>query len=166
MPKHRKLLTNLQVPYLQPLCSLMQAQNKTTLARWSVGYAKHVILPIWEKHDQNDSRPKEALDAALAWIAGEIKLPKAKTAILVCHASAREASENPAAQAAARAIAHTASIIHTPKHSPGLALYGALAVAYDRLGIDADWKAIEPIAAEECLRMTKSLQAFSSEIEV
>jgi hypothetical protein len=143
----------------------MQAQHKTTLTRWAVGYAKQFILPMWEKHCPQDHRPKDALDAALSWLAGEIKLPAARAAILACHAAARESSGIPAAQAAARAIAHTASIVHTPKHGPGLALYGALAVAYDQLGIDTDWKTIEPIAAEECLRMTKSLQAFSNVFE-
>ncbi|MFY9121029.1 MAG: hypothetical protein WAO57_11965, partial [Syntrophomonadaceae bacterium] len=47
------------------------------------------------------------------------------------------------------------------RHCIGLALYGALAVAYDTLGTNASWKALEQCAADECWRMLDALQAVS-----
>ncbi|EGO63283.1 putative immunity protein [Acetonema longum] len=96
---------------------------------------------------------------------GAIKLPQAKAAILECHAAAREVDGNPVAQAAARAIGQCASTIHSARHCIGLALYGAIAVAYDRLGTDAPWCQIEQGAAEEYGRMLDALGAVAMENE-
>jgi hypothetical protein len=60
------------------------------------------IVPIYEKTYPNDKRPMNALNAANEWLAGNVKLPVVKNIILnECHAAAREAEANPAAQAAA-----------------------------------------------------------------
>jgi hypothetical protein len=66
-------------------------------------------------------------------------LPQAKSAILECHAVAREAEGNRAAQAAARAVGQCASTIHSPRHCIGLALYGALAVENEPNPANIDW---------------------------
>ena len=87
-----------------------------------------------------------------------MKLPYVKNIILnECHAAARALDADPAAQAAAT--------IHTPTHSIGLALYGALAVAYEQLGIDADWDALVTAAAAECARMEAALRDIAVEDE-
>lgn len=104
MPKARKMLSNWKAPYIQSLMKLIETQSKSTLAHWVVDYAERVILPLWSKYYPDDLRPQSALNAAREWLSGEIKLPRAKTAILQCHAAAREADTNPVAQAAARAI--------------------------------------------------------------
>lgn len=41
----------------------------------------------------------------------------------------------------------------------GLALYGALAVAYDKLGPKAPWGQLERYTADECGRMEAALRA-------
>ncbi|MDD2331847.1 MAG: hypothetical protein PHI68_04240, partial [Candidatus Cloacimonetes bacterium] len=69
--------------------------------------------------------------------------------------------ENPTAQAAARAIGQCASTIHSARHCIGLALYGALALAYHALGAKAAWKDLERHAAAECARMLDALKAVS-----
>ena len=79
--------------------------------------------------------------------------------------AAREAAENPSVQAAARAIGQSASAIHSASHCVGLALYGALAAAYDALGIDADWRELERFATQECGRMEAALRAVAVENE-
>jgi len=165
MPKARKMLSDRDAPYIQSLVKLIETQSKATLAQWAVDYAGRVILPLWSKHDPDDPRPQDALNAARAWLAGAIKLPQAKAAILRCHAAARESGANPAAQAAARAIGQCASTIHAPRHCIGLALYGAVAVAYDALGTDAAWEQVEQCAAGECGRMLDALRAVSVENE-
>jgi hypothetical protein len=165
MPKARKMLSDLNAPYIQSLMKLIKTQSKTTLAMWAVDYSERVILPLWSKHYPDDLRLQNALNAAREWLSGTIKLPRAKSAILECHAAARDADANSAAQAAARAIGQSASTIHSARHCIGLALYGAIAVAYDTLGTNAPWEQLERCAAEECGRMEATLHAAAVENE-
>ena len=165
MPKARKMLSDWKAPYIQSLMKLIETQSKATLTVWAVDYSEGVVLPIWSKYHPDDLRPQNAIKAAREWLSGAIKLPQAKAAILECHAAAREAEENPAAQAAARAIGQSASTIHSPRHCMGLAFYGGLAVAYDRMGIDATWEQIEQCAAEECGRMEAALREITEKRE-
>ena len=162
MPKYRKMLNDIDAPYLQSLMRLIETQSKATLANWCLDYAEANILPIYEKHMPGDVRPRRAVDAAREWLAGKVKLLYVKKIILdECHAAARELDSNPAAQAAARTCGQAAACTHTPTHSLGLALYGALAIAYDKLGIDADWDALVFVAAEECGKMEAALRAVA-----
>ena len=124
-----------------------------------------IIFPLWSKYYPDDLRPQNALNAAREWLSGAIKLPQAKTAILECHAAAREADANPVAQAAARTIGQSASTIHSARHCIGLALYGAIAIAYDTLGTDTPWGQIEQCAADECGRMLDALRVIAVENE-
>jgi len=163
--KARKMLSDWDAPYIQALARLIETQSKTTLAIWVLDYAERFILPLWAKYCPDDLRPQNALSAAREWLAGAIKLPRAKKAILACHEAAREADSNPVAQAAARAIGQSASTIHSARHCIGLALYGALAVAYDTIGTNATWKQLEPCAANECARMLEALKASAVENE-
>lgn len=165
MPKARKMLSDWDAPYIQSLVKLIETQSKSTLAHWAVDYSERVILSLWSKHYPNDLRPQKALNAAREWLTGAIKLPQAKTAILECHAAAREADGNPVTQAAARTIGQCASTIHSARHCIGLALYGAIAVAYDTLGTKVPWEQLEKCAADECGRMLDALRAVAVENE-
>lgn len=121
-----------------------------------IDYAYAHILPIYEKNCPGDKRPQNALDAAKERLDGKFKLPYVKNIILKeCHAAAWKFEANPAAQAAAT--------IHTPTHSIGLALYGALAAAYDKLGIDADLDTLAAAAAAKWRRRSKPSVAVENE---
>lgn len=161
MATYRKILSNLEAPYLLELRKLVQSQSKSTLIQWAVNYSDQVMIPLWQKYYPDDHRPMEALEVARLWVERIIKLPTAKTVILRCHQAAREVEGNPVAQGAARAIAHSASTIHSARHSIGLVLYGALALAYDQLGFDAPWQELEQSAAIECEKMLVALQQIS-----
>ena len=162
MPKYRKMLSDIDAPYIQSLMRLIETQSKETLANWCIAYAKTHMLPIYAKRYPGDARCQNALNAAAAWLDGKVKLPYVKNIILnECHAAAREAAAAPAAQAAARTCGQAAATIHTPTHSLGLALYGALAIAYDRLGADATWEALTEAAAAACADMEAALRAIS-----
>ncbi|NTV90715.1 MAG: hypothetical protein HGA22_10230 [Clostridiales bacterium] len=165
MPKARKMLSDWKAPYIQSLMRAIEIQSKVTLANWAVDYSERVLLTLWCKFYPEDPRPQNAIIAAREWLSGTIKLPQAKPLILECHAAARDSEGNATAQAAARAIGQSASTIHSARHCIGLAFYGALAVAYDRLGIDAPWEQIEQAAAVECGRMEAALLAVSVENE-
>jgi len=160
--KYRKMLSDIKAPYLQSLMRLIETQSKTALACWGIDYARANIFPIYAKAYPNDQRPMNALDAANDWLQDKVKLPYVKNIILnECHDAAREAENSPAAQAAARTCGQAAAIIHTPTHALGLALYGALAIAYDKLGADADWDALVDVAAGECAKMEAALRAVA-----
>lgn len=165
MPKRRKALNDVDAPYIQSLMRLMETQSKTTLANWCISYAEQHMLPVFEKVLPEDPRPMLALELARDWLAGKVKLPTVKRAILEAHAAARGIEANPAAQAAARAIGQSASTVHSARHSIGLALYGALAIAYEQLGADADWDSLIEVAADECGKMEAALRAIAVENE-
>ena len=166
MPKkYRKMLPDWEAPYIQSLIRLVETQSKTTISNWCTDYSERRLLPIYESAYPDDFRPRQALNAAKEWLNGNIKLTQAKPVILECQAAARQAADNPAAQAAARAIGQCASTIHSAGHCAALALYGALAVAYDTAGLDADWPKLEQLAAEECGRMEDALRAIAVENE-
>lgn len=161
MPKTRKMLGRADSPYILSLMGLIETQSKTTLANWCIDYTERHILPIYTAAYPEDIRPQAALDAGRAWLAGEIKLPQAKQAILAAHAAAREAEGHPAAQAAARTAGQAAATIHAATHSLGLAFYGAAAIAYDRVGPDEKPAVYEKIAAEEVEKMATALGAVA-----
>ena len=146
----RKTLGRPDAPYVQSLMALMQTQSKATLIRWCVAYARENILPIYERAYSADGRPRQALDAAEAWLRGTLQFPLARKLILQAHAAAREAANHPAAQAA--------SSIHVPSHALGLAFYGAAAVAYDRFGLGEPAAAYEGIAAAYISDMEAALR--------
>lgn len=161
MSKPRKMLSEWDAPYIQSLVKLVETQSKPTLANWCITYCDMHIMPIYERLCPNDVRPRSALNAAREWLDGKIKLPQAKAVILECHAAARELENNPTAQACARAIGQCASTIHSASHCLGIALYGTLAVAYDKLGVNAPWAELEAAATEECGRMQSALLAVA-----
>lgn len=161
MAKYRKMLSDWYAPYLQSLIQLIETQSKETLMDWVLGYAEERILPLWKKHYPEDGRPEAALRAAWDWRKKKVKLTEAKKIILDCLAAARDVEGNPVAQAAARALAQSASIIHVARHCIGLPLYGAVAVAYDEAGIDAPWKEVEEAAAREVGRMEAALRKIA-----
>ncbi|HOD92609.1 MAG TPA: hypothetical protein PLT91_04470 [Clostridia bacterium] len=153
----RKILTDYNAPYIKEILYLVQTQSKLTLAHWAIDYAEAVMLKIWQKYYPDDRRPYESIVAAKRWLAGVVKLPYVKTRILECHACARETKDNLIAFTAARAIGQCASTIHSARHCMGLVMYGALSIAYEKLGTDAPWEHIEEAVKEECLKMKEAL---------
>ncbi len=165
MAKPRKMLGEVDSPYILKLMRLIETQSKTTIANWCIDYAEAVILPIYLDSYPHDTRPQAAIDAAREWLRGNMKLPAVKKLILNVHAAAREADDNHAAQAAARTIGQATASIHAPTHSLGLVFYGAAAIAYARVGINEKPEVYDKIAAEECTKMAEALRAVAIENE-
>ena len=160
--KLRKMLGDVNAPSTVALMSLIDTQSKMTICNWCINYAGANILPIFEKHCPNDSRPRNALNAARDYLAGKVKFPVVKNIILnECHAAARELDANPVAQAAARACGQASAVVHTLSHSLGLYFYGAAAIAYDRVGLNENAEVYNMIAEEVCAEMTAALQAVA-----
>ncbi|MDR2933372.1 MAG: hypothetical protein LBV27_09740 [Oscillospiraceae bacterium] len=167
MPKKpRKMLGDVNAPSVVALRELIDTQSKDTIRKWCLGYAEDKMLPIFEKHCPGDERPRNAINAARAYMAGSVKFPVVKNIILnECHAAARELDANPVAQAAARAVGQGSAVVHTLTHALGLYFYAAAAVAYDRVGLDASEGDYAAIAEDVCLDYTDALRAVAIENE-
>jgi len=166
MKKFRKTFGKPNDEHIIELMKLIETQSKITISNWCIDYAEAEILPIYLKYFPKDNRPKMALDASRDWFEGKKKLPEVKDIILnQCHQAAREAENNPAAQAAARTLGQASACFHTPTHSLGLAFYGGAAVAYDKLGLDATDNEYEEVAREAVIKMTNALKEVSVDNE-
>lgn len=160
------MLSNWEADYIQSCMRVIETQSKETLANWAMDYSWEILLPLWKEYYPDDLRPQMALQAGHDWLEGIIKLPVAKKQILECHNAARDAEGVPVAQAAARAIAQSASTIHSARHCIGLLFYGALAISYAQLGTDASWLDLETFAADECRKMEEALSKIAIKEEL
>jgi len=167
MPKKlRKMLGDVNAPSTVALKNLIDTQSKETIRKWCLDYAENKILPIFERHCPGDDRPRKAVTAAHNYLGGNVKFPEVKDIILnECHTAARELNANPVAQAAARAVGQGSSVVHTLTHSLGLFFYAAAAVAYDRIGLEANEEEYAIIAEEICRDYTDALRAVAVENE-
>jgi hypothetical protein len=163
MPKKlRKTLGSVNAPSTVALMELIGTQSKDTIRSWCLNYAEKNMLPIFEKHCPNDMRPRNAINAAREFFAGNVKFLEVKHIILKeCHAAARELENDPVAQAAARACGQASSIVHLLEHSLGLYFYGAAAVAYERVGLNESDETYAEIAEEVCADMTNALREIA-----
>ena len=167
MPKKlRKMLGDVNAPSCVALRDLIDTQSKDTIRKWCLAFTEDRILPIFEKHCPDDSRPRNAVNAAHDYLDGKVKFPVVKNIIMnECHATARELDDNPLAQAAARSVGQGSSFVHTLTHSLGLYFYAAAAIAYDRIGYTAAEDEYAQIAEEVCLDYTAALCAIAVENE-
>ena len=92
MAKLRKMLGSIDSPEIISLMHLIETQNKMTIATWCVNYAKEHILPIYQKSFPKDQRLLQAINGALDYLEGTIKLPAAKKLISEAQTAARETS--------------------------------------------------------------------------
>ena len=105
----------------------LDSLDQRWLALWAALCAEHVLL-YFERERPADDRPRRAIEAARAWVRGEIRCGAARAAAVAAHAAAR-ACKYPAAVAAARATGHAAATAHMPGHARGAAAYAITATA-------------------------------------
>ena len=87
MKKLRKMLGDVNASSVVALRELIDTQSKDTIRKWCLDYATEKILPIFEKHCPDDSRPRNAVNAAHEYLDGKVKFPVVKNVILnECHA--------------------------------------------------------------------------------
>ena len=107
--------------------SRLDSLDQRSLVRWAALCAEHV-LPYFEREHPSDDRPRKSIQAARAWVRGEIRCGMARTAAVAAHAAAR-ACTHPAATAAARATGHAAGTAHMPGHAHEAVAYAITAAA-------------------------------------
>jgi hypothetical protein len=95
------------------------------LALWAAECVEHV-LPLFESVQPSDPRPRKAIEAARAWVRGEITMTEARTAAGKANAAARVLTG--AARHAAFAAGQAAAVAHVAAHDLGAAAYAIKAV--------------------------------------
>ena len=125
---------------LDELCQLIEQTNHRSLILWALELAEETARELAEKYPE-DFRPKEAVEAAASWAAGEIKMPIAKQAILNCHAMAKELTDS-ADIARCHAVGQACSVVHTVGHALGYPMYELTAIVLE-LGLDGCREPIE-----------------------
>lgn len=112
-----------------------------SLVLWAADCAEHV-LPHFEDRRPDDDRPRLAIDAARAWVRGEVRVSHARAAAFEAHDAARFTDQGSAARAAARAAGHAAATTHVPSHAAIAARYAVSAVvaaiSEDAAGVDEE----------------------------
>lgn len=102
--------------------------DHTALALWAADCAERV-LPLFERARPDDLRPAAAIEAARAWVRGDLTMPEARRAAFAAHDSARETTG--AATFAARSAGHAAATAHVAGHAVHAANYAMQAVQVD-----------------------------------
>jgi thymidine phosphorylase len=90
------------------------------LALWAADCAQHV-LHLFEENRPNDERPRQAIEAARAWMRGEASMSQSRAAGGHAMAAARNLSG--AARHAAYAAGQAAVVAHVAAHELGAAAY-------------------------------------------
>ena len=99
-------------------------EDHKRLAIWAADCAEHVLSSFESRYQ--DDRPRKAVEAARAWVRGELKISEARLFAFAAHAAARGVNSSEA-KAAARAAGHAAATAHVPGHATYAAAYAAKA---------------------------------------
>ena len=126
--------------YLQDLTMLFRDQSHRIMVLWALDLAAESVADLEEKYP-GETRPREALEAARAWAAGEIKMRLAQRKILDCHAFAKEIDYKKDI-AVCHAIGQACAVVHTVGHAIGYPMCDLSAIIY-RLGIGSCAEAVE-----------------------
>jgi hypothetical protein len=86
------------------------------------------VLPIFERIEPDDPRPRKALDALTSWMKGELGVTAVRQAAFDAHEAARDVADE-AARFAARACGQAASVAHVITHAPHVTRYSEKAKA-------------------------------------
>lgn len=140
LKRNNMILFSKNSSILQSLEHLIQSYSRRTVFLWAIKLAEQSASVLEEKYP-GDTRPIEAVQAARLWAAGEIKMPRAKTKILNCHAMAKELTD-PCDIALCHAVAQACSVVHTAKHAMGYPIYELTAIVR-KMGIDKCEQAVE-----------------------
>jgi len=98
------------------------------LALWAASCAEHV-LPLFEAVRPDDVRPRQAIEAARAWVRGELPMMQARAAGGHAMGAARDLTG--AARHAAYSAGQAGVVAHVAAHDLGAAAYAIKAVRAD-----------------------------------
>lgn len=160
-PKLRKMLGSAKHPLVIKLMRIIETQSQDTLCRWALDYVQAHYFPILNQKGCCDSRFIQAAQTVENLLHKRISLKEGKPFFKQAAAAAREIDQDPAAQAAAKAISVACSIAQTPTNALGFTFYGAAAYAYDCAGFEASRQVYEQLATEEFQTLLDALNLIA-----
>lgn len=107
------------------IAELAVSVDQRTLCVWACDCAER-LLPIFENLDMSDSRPRNAIAAARAWVKNEMKVGQLRKFAFAAHDAARICFDD-LGTAAARSCGQAAGTGHVKGHAVHAANYAALA---------------------------------------
>lgn len=149
MAKLRKMLGDVRSQECADMMTLIETQSKATLAAWAVDYARRNYLPVYANACPGDGRLENVIHVCWEYLQGTRELAEVKPLLREAAQIAREAGEDPVAQAAARAISTACATVQTPTNALGFLFYGAAAVAYGEAGLNQPAEAYDALASGE-----------------
>lgn len=93
----------------------LSEDDRRELVAWTAACAER-LLPLFDAQRPDDERPRKALEAAGAFLRGEMDIDAVRERAFACHAAAREVGD-PAAEAAARVCGQAVAVAHMAGHS-------------------------------------------------
>ena len=138
--RHNQILFSKESLLLDNLRHLIDQANRRVLILWALELAEETALELEERYPDGQA-PQEAIAAARAWAAGEIKMPIAKRAILNCHATAKELTDS-ADIARCHAVGQACSVVHTVGHALSYPMYELTAIILEQ-GLDDCRESVE-----------------------
>ena len=140
----RKLLFTKANPLFLPLEEKLSSASRIAVALW----AFEICDKIKDELDSEEKeQAEEAIEICRQWMNGNVKMNKARYAILALHHSAGEKA--PVTQAKMHAIAQGLSCVHTPGHAMGIPIYYFTAIVRE-YGIDDGF--------EKCLKTVRKYE--------
>jgi immunity protein 5 of polymorphic toxin system len=101
-------------------------EHHQLLSTWAALCAEHV-LQLFEQVQPDDTRPRDAIEAARAWARGELRMSDARMAAFPANAAGRDLPAP--AKFAALAAGQAAPVAHVAAHALGAAAYAIRAAA-------------------------------------
>ena len=126
--------------FLQDLAMMFREQDHRVMVLWALELAAESVAELEEKYP-DETRPREALEAARAWAEGKIKMRLAQRKILNCHAFTKEL-DSKVDIALCHAVGQACAVVHTAGHAMGYPMYELSAIAY-RFGVENCREAVE-----------------------
>lgn len=165
MAKLRKMLGDIKSTECINLMNLIETQSHKTLSKWAINYAEENYLSIFLEEVPQDDSLKSTIAACKEYLEGEKTLKDIKPYLKTAAETARNISDNPIAQAAARAVSTACAVVQTPTNSLGFLFYGAAAYAYNKLGLSETAENYNKAAKEELQKAFDELKKVSVQDE-
>jgi hypothetical protein len=118
--------------------STRSEEDRRELIVWAVECCER-LLPLFTAAVPDDQRPRTALDGALAFGRGELRIGVARKLAASCHAAARAAPTR-AAVAVARMCGHATAVAHMGSHARGIPYYTHKALPSDEAETEVAWQ--------------------------
>ena len=118
----------------------LSLESLRAVGRWAADCTERA-LSMYERHAENDSRPRAAIESILGFAGGGKRTARLRSLALEANAAARQVGDGAAAAAAraagaaaASAYTHPLADVHQTKHIVGSAAYAALALELNHEG--------------------------------